>query len=453
MSGFSFGSTAPSGQQQQQSSVPSFSFTGASAAPSPALANAPTPFSFNNAGSGTGANGQAAQPQQSSLFAGAAQGQQQQQGQASGGFSFGNKPAQAPATGGGLFGQSTNTAQPPGGLFGQSTNTQPAGGLFGQSTSTPQPSGGLFGQPAQTQPAAAGGSSLFGGLQSQQSQQQPSLFGQTQQAQTGGTAPTPMSGGLGQQNSLWGSTSMGQNQQGGSGLQNSTLGASSSGAQGGLNKSTKFSELPEQFQKQIESMDAAFKQQKTLGQGINSEELGKAIWRTTTDIKSCTEESSALTQSLQNTAQALTALQARFITEEEDVRRLAEIVETYKAVDGRPGAMRVAGHKEWPGEFFGRVARGLEDRVARYKVTIVQLSRVVASLTNESDGPTPQAIAQTIHNHQNALVTLAAQLETLQVRMNGLKGTYAEEYRARTGSMRDPFEVAREEKGLPPVRA
>ena len=48
---------------------------------------------------------------------------------------------------------------------------------------------------------------------------------------------------------------MGQNQQGGSGLQNSTLGASSSGAQGGVNKSTKFSELPEQFQKQIESME------------------------------------------------------------------------------------------------------------------------------------------------------------------------------------------------------
>ena len=80
--------------------MPSFSFTGASAAPSPALANVPTPFSFNNAGSGTGANGQAAQPQQSSLFGGAAQGQQQQQGQASGGFSFGNKPAQAPVSSG-----------------------------------------------------------------------------------------------------------------------------------------------------------------------------------------------------------------------------------------------------------------------------------------------------------------------------------------------------------------
>lgn len=56
--------------------------------------------------------------------------------------------------------------------------------------------------------------------------------------------------------------------------------------------------------------------------------------------------------------------------EEEDLRRLVEIWETHKAANGRPGISRVAGHKEWPGEFFGRIARGLEERAARYKVTI-----------------------------------------------------------------------------------
>lgn len=35
------------------------------------------------------------------------------------------------------------------------------------------------------------------------------------------------------------------------------------------------------------------------------------------------------------------------------------------------------------------------------------------------------AIAQTIQNHQNALLTLAAQLEGLQLRMNDLRRVFA----------------------------
>lgn len=78
-------------------------------------------------------------------------------------------------------------------------------------------------------------------------------------------------------------------------------------------------------------------------------------------------------------------------------------------------------------------------------------------------------MAQTIQNNQQALISLAAQLEGLQLRMNVLRTDFtyvtfsqkseacadhcSENYRERTNSMRNPFEVAREEKGISLLRA
>ncbi|OCL09773.1 hypothetical protein AOQ84DRAFT_290588 [Glonium stellatum] len=120
----------------------------------------------------------------------------------------------------GLFGTSTNTSQPQqtGGLFGQSTSqpqqpAQQSGGLFSQTTaSQPQQSGGLFGnlqKPAQQQTG-----SLFGGSTTQsQPQQSSSLFGGTlgQQNQNQSQQSGGLFGNLGQQQkpatpSLFGST-------------------------------------------------------------------------------------------------------------------------------------------------------------------------------------------------------------------------------------------------------
>lgn len=119
---------------------------------------------------------------------------------------FGAKPATglfgAPAaTGSTGFGQSSGgfgQAAPTGGLFGQPQ--QPASTGFGQTNTT---GGGLFGQPAQpAQPATGGG--LFGntstGFGAQQNQQQPaatSTFGSFGQAKPATTGFGTSSGGFG----------------------------------------------------------------------------------------------------------------------------------------------------------------------------------------------------------------------------------------------------------------
>ncbi|GFZ44605.1 hypothetical protein JCM24511_02329 [Saitozyma sp. JCM 24511] len=444
--GFKFGAStsAPTSQPSstQPPSVPTFSLTGATPTATPSTSQ---PFSFGGASSTQPAGGPTPG---TSLFGGAGAGVGTQQGQQGQQGQVGQTPGQSGTGGlfgGGMFG--AQPSQPSTGTPGAST-----GGLFGGTSTTPA-TGGLFGstpgQPGQT-PAQPSG--LFG--QSTTTPAPTSLFGQTPQAAP--TAPTPGS-------SLFGapaqSTSTGPGtglfgaapQQQQSALQASTAAGPSSGA--GLNKTTKFAETPEQVQKTIEQLDGWIKQQKQAGEGINVELVGRAIWQTSGDIKGATEEYAAIAQGITSLQAALGQLRSRFLSVEEDLRKVAEIWETFKSVDGRPGALRIAAHRDFPQEFFARMAQSMDERVKRYRRTITQLNRAINSMASDQEAPSPQAIAQTIQNHQNALIALAAQLEDLQLRMNDLRAVYAQDYRERTSSMRDPFDVAREEKGLPPVRA
>lgn len=81
------------------------------------------------------------------------------------------------------------------------------------------------------------------------------------------------------------------------------------------------------------------------------------------------------------------------------------------------------------------------------------LNRAITGLAHDSETLTPQVVAQTIQNNQSAIISLAAQLDQLQLRMNTLRAEFTEDYREKTNSMRDPFEVAREEKGVSLLRA
>jgi nucleoporin p58/p45 len=134
---------------------------------------------------------------------------------------FGAKPA----TTGNMFGG--NTTQPQGqqtSLFGQPQQQQQQQQQQGTS---------LFGQPQQ-QPQLGGSGGLFGQTQNQS---------QTQQGQQG-------------QSSLFGSTSQQPQQQQNSFGQKSTgLTLNRSTSSTGMNKGTKFTDLPEQHQKSIEQLE------------------------------------------------------------------------------------------------------------------------------------------------------------------------------------------------------
>lgn len=245
-------------------------------------------MSINTGGSLFGSSTNVSQGQQSAgLFGTSINTSQPQQS----GNMFGQSTSQPQQTGG-LFGQpATSQPQQSGGLFGnlQKPAQQQTGGLFGNSTTQSQPQqssslfGGALGQPNQNQSQQSGG--LFGNLGQQQKPATPSLFGST------ATQPKPSPSLFGsslqqpqqpqqqpqqQQPSLFGSMAQ-QNPQpnpfGGS----LTLGQSTSQPQAfsgststvpgvkidvsNIRGTTRFSDLHESLQSQIEDIDKFIQQQ------------------------------------------------------------------------------------------------------------------------------------------------------------------------------------------------
>ncbi|WVQ94244.1 hypothetical protein IAU59_001322 [Kwoniella sp. CBS 9459] len=453
---FKFGNTSTA-----QPAAPSLSLTNPTPGATPTTGAAP--FSFGNPGQSQPAAGGSTG---GGLFGGlGSSSTQPAQGQPAAGstgggslFSgFGAKPAASTTTtGGGLFGGFGNAAggqqqpqqQQGTGLFGSTAqpSTSIGTGLFG-STSQPQQQqqqqqqqqgGGLFGSTTQPQQQQQQGGGLFGSTNQQQQQQQQPAQGLSSSTSLFGQAGQPQS------SSLFGQTAPAQNNQSGN-LQTSTNG---SGSSGGINKTTRFADLPEATQKYIEQMDTAIKAQKAQASGGNTEGLGRAIWQTSLDVKAANEEYSAISHTLKSLGSSLTQLRERMINEGRDVERVKEIWDVYRSAEGRMGQVRLGAYRDFPQEFFAKIADQMEERVGRYKKTISQLNRAVISLSSESHTPSPQAIAQTIQNHQQAMLALAAQLDGLQLRMNDLRSAFAEEWREKTGSVRDPFEVAREERAV-----
>ncbi|WOO76596.1 Nucleoporin NUP49 [Vanrija pseudolonga] len=410
-SGGLFGSTpaAPAAAAPAGSSL--FGSANANAAAAPAtggLFGAPKPAATGFGGFGQQSTATPAAPAAGGLF-----GQQSTTAAAPAAtgslFSrMGNPPAQQPAATGGLFGQQQQQQQPAaGGLFGQQQQQQqqPAatGGLFGQASTT-QPATGLFGAP---KPATTG---LFGGASTSQPVQQGSMFGQPQAAQQPPAGPA-------------------------------------------IPKLTRFADLPEQYQKEIERIENFINDRKQISASIATENIGRAIWQTSSDVKAASDESAAIAQGLQSLKHSLEQLATKVSSEAQDLQKLLETWEAAKPVDARYSEIRPLAHRDFPQEYFYRVAQSEQERVTRYKRTITMLTRAVTSLANDHDSLSPQVVAQTIQNNQQAILSLAGQLEGLQLRMNDLRTQYTDKYIEVTGSMRNPFEVAREEKGVSLLRA
>lgn len=77
----------------------------------------------------------------------------------------------------------------------------------------------------------------------------------------------------------------------------------------------------------------------------------------------------------------------------------------------------------------------LEERVNRYKRTIALLARAVTSLANDHERLSPQSeftpfsantpvVVQTIKNNERSIISLAGQLEELQLRMNAARAEF-----------------------------
>ncbi|KAK0645142.1 Nucleoporin NUP49 [Lasiodiplodia hormozganensis] len=298
--------------------------------------------------------------------------------------------ASQPQSSGGLFGSTTSTSQPQsGGLFGASTNnatpTAQGSSLFGGALNKPATpasttTGGLFGggAAAGSTPAAQPqtGSSLFGGAlgqsqqqgqQQQQQQQQPQqsggLFGNTAQpTQTAtpslfgsSTAQTQNKPSLfgntaaaaqpqqPQQPSLFGGSAMNNTQQPASGglfgsTQNANAGAQATvpGVRidiSNIRGSTRFSDLHEDLQKQIEHMDTLIQQQISHHdqcQAFIDGRLKENISYLPNDVEFVNSKCEAVETALDNDSQAIAQLKQTIKKDVENARISFRVLENLK---------------------------------------------------------------------------------------------------------------------------
>ncbi|KAG6862474.1 hypothetical protein C0995_000020 [Termitomyces sp. Mi166 len=378
-------------------------------------------------------------------------GQSATQPATTGGGLFG-QPAAQPAAGGGLFGQST-TQNTGGGLFGQSTS-QPAagsGGLFGQST-TQNTSGSIFGQ-STTQPTASGGG-LFG-----QSTMQPSgggLFGQsTMQPSSGGlfgqSTTQPTSGGL------FGQTQpVGGNLFGGSTLQaqpilpagglfgNNQLQQSQTPTGLLLCKSTKFNDLPDDTKRILEGIDSYIQGRLQISKDLHQRKLGEEPLKAQELLQGIRKvDNLRLLYDLMNiSAQTrddfhlAKDMKSQVDQAVQDTIVAIRLVDAFKAPQGS-GTSYLNSHANFPLEFFARVAENMSQRLVWYKSTIEQIERKLSSSTSQLQ--TPHGIAATLQAQHATFLSLASKTAALDVEFQKIKVFVTQLWRAKTGSVRDPF--------------
>jgi len=95
-------------------------------------------------------------------------------------------------------------------------------------------------------------------------------------------------------------------------------------------------------------------------------------------------------------------------------------------------------HANFPLEFFQRVTDEMRERLRWYKATIEQIERKLASAAVHSQA-TPHAIVSTLEAQHTTFMALANKTAAVDAELQKIKILYTQLWRARTGSMRDPF--------------
>lgn len=386
---------------------------------------------------GGGAFGQTQQQQPSgptSMFGQPAQQQQQQQQQQQPTSLFG-QPQQQPS-GTSLFANPSTintTGQQTGGAFG-STQPQQSTSLFG--STQPQQSTSLFGS---TQPQQS--TSLFGATQPQQSnslfgtvqpqQQTSNLFGNTQQQPSGlfGSTNTQQpAGGLGV--STAGTSIFGQQRQ------SSMMSTTPISGPAPFSKSTKFNDLPDDIKRTFETIDShiqgriqisnELKQRKMGEEAIKGQELIRELHKELLGVSSVIQSDSLFAKDLKvKTEQAV-----------QDTIVATNIIEGFK--NPHQSAAYLKNHASFPLEFFTRVTQEMQERLQWFKNTIEQIERKLSASASQSQN-TPQAISSTLQTQHAIFVSLAARTAAVDAEVQKVKALYTQLWRAKTGSMRDPF--------------
>ncbi|KAI0707238.1 hypothetical protein C8Q76DRAFT_800580 [Earliella scabrosa] len=409
-----FGST----QQQQQPATSGFSGFGqpqnqTQGTQAPSLFGSTTQNAGTQGSSIFGSTTQNTGTQGSSLF-GSTLGQnpQQQQGQqqqpAQGTSLFGNtfaQPQQQQSTS--VFGQPAGQQQQTApSLFGQPAGQQQQQKpLFGTGTGT-----SLFGNTTQSQPAQQNTFGGFGASTLQPQATQPSLFGSTAGTQAG--------------NSLWGRPATQQPQ------------AQQPAGAPLFTKSTKFNDLPDELRKTFENIDSMIQGRVQICNDLKQRKLGDEALKGQEEIRNVHKELTGAISVLRSDVQHTKDLKHKVEQTVQDTIVATRIVEGFR--NPQQNGQYLKTHANFPLEFFNRVTEQMRERLRWYKTTIEHIERKLSSAASQPQH-TPQALVSTLEAQHATFMALATKAAALDAELQKLRTLYTQLWRAKTGSMRDPF--------------
>lgn len=260
------------------------------------------------------------------------------------------------------------------------------------------------------------------------------MFGNTQPQQPGGlfggttTQQAPPAGGLGV--STTGTSIFGQQRQ------SSMMSTTPISGPAPFSRSTKFNDLPDDIKKTFESIDShiqgriqisnELKQRKMGEEAIKGQELIRELHRELLGVSSVIQSDSLFAKDLKaKTEQAV-----------QDTIVATNIVEGFK--NPHQSAAYLKNHASFPLEFFTRVTQEMQERLQWFKNTIEQIERKLSASASQSQN-TPQAISSTLQTQHAIFVSLAARTAAVDAEVQKVKTLYTQLWRAKTGSMRDPF--------------
>jgi nucleoporin p58/p45 len=203
-----------------------------------------------------------------------------------------------------------------------------------------------------------------------------------------------------------------------------------------FSKSTKFNDLPDDIKKTFENIDSQIqgriqisnelKQRKMGEEAIKGQELIRELHKELLGVSSVIQSDSLFAKDLKSkTEQAV-----------QDTIVATNIIEGFK--NPHQSAAYLKNHASFPLEFFTRVTQEMQERLQWFKNTIEQIERKLSASASQSQN-TPQAISSTLQTQHAIFVSLAARTAAVDAEVQKVKTLYTQLWRAKTGSMRDPF--------------
>lgn len=201
-------------------------------------------------------------------------------------------------------------------------------------------------------------------------------------------------------------------------------------------KSTKFNDLPEDIRKKFEALDSYIHGRIQISNDLKQRKLGQEPTKGQELIRQVHKELLSVTSMIQADAQYVRDLKAKTEQAVQDTIAATRIVDGFK--NPQQHAVYLKNYASFPLEFFTRMSREMQERLQWCKNTIEQIERKLSSTVTQQQN-TPQAIATALQAQHAVFVSLAAKTATVDAELQKLKALYTQLWRAKTGSVRDPF--------------